>query len=441
MNRPDRGTALVGVGALLLVVTLLGSALLAPGIATGSPGTQTLVGSQGGGTGWHEYGSVYLLNDSREVWKTETADSYFDVTRLSNGSILAGFMDGGYEDCGPYDSPCVRTGFRILEPGPEPTVTGEYSFPVRSASNSEVHAASLLPSGEYLVGDMDRERVFTVRNGEITWQWNASSFYDPPRDPTRTDWLHLNDVDRIGDGRYMVSIRNANQILILERGQGVVEVINADRNDADDGNCMQSGQLRDTDGDGDIRCGDPDVLNHQHNPQWLGDGAVLVADSHNDRVVELHRTAGGVWKPTWVVDSAEGVAFDWPRDADRLPTNSTLITDTLNRRLLEINETGYVVWSVETPLIPYEADRIPYGEPVGAPLAGGNVTVTGPADSGIPILSLLLVGIKAVFPGVPYWFNETQLGLTLASVGLMLAGSVLSYRDRTGPLLFGRRRT
>ena len=430
MKPPDRGTSVVLSGVALIVLTLVGSALLAPGIATPGAGNKTLVGIHGGGTGWHDEGSVYLLNGSTEVWREDTANSYFEVTELANGSVMAGFMDGGYEDCGPYESPCSRTGFRVIEPGPGPEVTSEYSFPVRTVKNSEAHAAKPLPGGGVLVGDMEAERVFVLEDGEITWQWNASSFYDEPIDATKTDWLHLNDVDVLSADRYLVSIRNANQLVVLERGEGVVEVVNEDRTDGDDFDCTRNGQLEDTDGDGDVRCGNHTVMNHQHNPHWLGDGAVLVADSHNDRVVELHNRSG-TWVPVWSLESAGGIPFDWPRDADRLPNGNTLITDTLNRRLVEVNDTGHVVWSYETADIPYEADRVPFGEERPVPTFNGTLTdpVSDPPGD-VPVLSLMLLGIKAVFPGTPYWFNELQLFLVLVGSATAFVGGVFRYRSR-----------
>jgi hypothetical protein len=432
MNRPDRGTSIVLLGVALVVLTLAGSALLAPSIATPGAGNETLVGIHGAGLGWHEDGAVSLLNGSDEVWREESANSYFEVTDLDNGSVLAGFMHDGYEDCGPYESPCSRTGYREIDPGPPPAVVDEHSFPVRSTKNSELHAAKPLPDGGILATDMDRERVFVREGGETTWQWNASSVYDPPIDATRTDWLLVHDVDVLSRDRYLVSIRNANQLLFLERGEGVVEVVNEDRNDADDGDCERGGQLADTDGDGDVRCGDSDVLNHQHNPHWLGEGAILVADSHNDRVVELHRTDDGRWEPVWTMRSAGGVPLNWPRDADRLPNGNTLITDTNNNRVVEVNETGHVVWSYHTPgVVPYEADRRPFAETSPVPLFDGNVTdpIEDP-PSDVPVLSIALVGLKAVFPAVPYWFNEGQLFLVLVGVGTMLAGAIVTYRNR-----------
>jgi len=425
-------TLLIIGGIILFVGTLTVSAAVAPSIGqttTADEQPRTLVGSQGGGPGWHEYGSVYLLNGTTTTWREGSADSYFDVTKTAKGTVLAGFMHSGYSSCGPYESPCTRTGFRVIDPQPEPTVVSEYSFPVRTSKNSEVHDVEPLQSGEYLLTDMEYERIFTVRDDEVTWQWNASSFYGAPADPTTTDWLHINDVDVIDENRYLVSIRNANQLLVIERGEGVVRVINEDTSDSNDANCQKSGQLADYDNDGEVRCGDPDVLNHQHNPQWLGNGAVLVADSDNDRAVELHRTDNGNWEPAWTLERAGGVAFSWPRDADRLPNGNTLITDTLNQRLVEVNESGTVVWSVQTERIPYEADRLPAGESVGAPRYTADESAgSGPA-SDVPVLSLMLVGLRALVPSTPFWFREPQLGLTVLSVAMLFGGAVLRIRE------------
>ena len=411
------GAALVVFGVALLATALLAGAALAPDVgAAGDDASGTLVGSHGGGPGLHERGSVYLLDGRETAWRAGDTDSYFDVTMLDNGSVMAGFMDSGYDDCGPYESPCAHTGFRIIDPNADsdadPEITDEYAFPVRSEKNSEVHDVELLDSGEFLVTDMDRERIFTVRGGEITWQWNASQRYDAPEDPTRTDWLHINDVDVIGEDRYLVSVRNAHQLVVVERGEGVVEVIN--------------------EGDGDGTRGDPTLLRQQHNPQWLGNGSVLVADSHNDRIVELERGADGEWGVAWEIYAAEGVTFNWPRDADRLENGNTLITDSLNKRLVEVNRSGTVVWSYNTPEVPYEAERLPEGETVGgisyADGAGGDTTTIGEGRD-IPVLSFLLVIVQTGIQ-TPFWFTEVHVAVTLVSLVAVLVGTGLVVRAR-----------
>ncbi|WP_132057871.1 aryl-sulfate sulfotransferase [Halorussus amylolyticus] len=427
MDSQMRGTVLAVLGVVLLASTLTVSAVVTPDRSvdtTDDEQRQTLVGVQGGGPGWHDHGSVSLFEGTDSVWRSGDTDSYFDVTMLDNGSVMAGFMQGGYDDCGPYESPCTRTGFRIIDPDPEPETVFEYSYPVRTPTNSEVHDVERVGDGEFLVTDMEHERLVIVKNGEEVWEWNAESFYDAPDDPTKTDWLHINDVDVISENRYLVSLRNANQVLVVERGEGVVEVINED-DGGDDSSCTRDNQLSDTDGDGDVRCGDPDVMDHQHNPQWLGEGAVLVADSDNNRVVELHRNDDDEWEVAWELDSAGGIPFDWPRDADRLENGNTLVTDTLNKRVLEVDENGTVVHSITTDHIPYEAERLPEGE---RPTGERYGTINTQSADRLPVLDPAVSLLRGAIPGLPYWYAGLQLGLTLVSLGLVGTGGYLRWR-------------
>lgn len=433
MDAKTRGTALVAVGVALFVVTMAGGAAVAPdrGVGDGAGDERaTLIGVQGGGPGWHQHGEVVYRQGGSVEWRVDDADSYFDVQRTDDGRVLAGFMNGDVEDCGPYESPCARTGFHVIDPGSDPEVVDGYSFPVRTEGNSEIHDVEPLGDGEYLLTDMDRERLVIVADGEVVWEWAAADVYQPPEDPTRTDWLHINDVDVIEDDRFLVSVRNANQLLIVERtddgGSRVVETVNED-DGSDEGACAD--QLF---GD-DPRCGDPAVLDHQHNPMWLGEtddgqAAVLVADSDNDRVVELHRDADGNWSVAWAMTSAGDIPLDWPRDADRLSSGNTLITDTLNKRVIEVDENGTVVWSATTDRIPYEAERLPEGErTVGEWYGDADAEVADPGG-GIPGLSLLVVGVKAAFPWLPVWIGEIHVAATLASLLCVGTGGVARWR-------------
>jgi hypothetical protein len=245
---------------------------------------------------------------------------------------------------------------------------------------------------------------YNLSTGKQTWVWNASQYYSAPPDPTKTDWLHINDIDRIGADRYLVSVRNTNQLVIVERGKGVVEVVNKNR--------------------------DPTVLNKQHNPHWLGDGAVLVADSENNRVVELHRNEStGQWEEAWAVYEADGISLDWPRDADRLPNGNTLITDSRNNRVIEIAQNGRVVSSYQVPALPYEADRVPYDESFGEPYRFGDTnSVLGEHNTNIPILSPLLTGIQHVIP-TPFWITEVHVFSALLAITCWVLGGILIVKS------------
>jgi hypothetical protein len=436
-----RAIALLVVGLVVLVAAFGVSWALAPDTDTAAdeadPANVTiLVGVQGPGPN----GNVTVLDGHGDVrWSLGDIISYQNVQRLDDGSVLATFAAGGYRNCGPYDSPCKRTGVRILDPNPgsdpesraglaseadadsettgdsgtvteyDPEVVSQWGYPVRTRKDSEVHDAEMLPSGDLLVADMEWESIFVLdgETRERVWTWNASDHYDAPDDPTTTDWLHINDVDRIEDGRYLVSVRNENQLLIVERGEGVVDVVNED--------------------------GDTDVLNQQHNPHWVAEGAVLVADSENHRVVELHENeTTGEWEVAWSVASAGGIALDWPRDADRLPNGNTLITDSYNDRVVEVREDGSVAASYSVPSLPYEADRGPWGESAGGPVYDSERRAdTGLLDRRIPVLSTVVAGARHVV-ALPYWVSEIHLVAVGVAVGLWIRGGISLLRARRG---------
>ena len=424
-------TAIVAVSVLALLFSVSAATAPTRGVVSETD-SRTLVGVQGGGTGFHEFGSVELHDENGTVrWRVANADSYFDVTATDDGRVLAAFMDGGYGECSPYESPCVKTGYRVLDPNASEPTAEEYAFPVRSQGNSEVHDVERLPSGRYLLTDMDQERLVEVApNGTETWEWRAGEFYTPPDDPTRRDWLHINDVDVIDEERYLVSVRNSNQLLIVGRGEGVVDVINEDDDPSNDGNCQLYGQQL---VGPDPRCGDPDVMDHQHNPQWLGENAVLVADSGNDRIVELHRNEStDEWTVAWELESANDLAFSWPRDADRLANGNTLVTDSMNNRVVEVNESGTVVWSskVSDRLVPYEAERLPEGEAVGATVYNPSVgDVSDATDGGVPVLSEALFVLRTTV-SVPFWLTEWHLLATLIGAGATVVGLAVWWRNR-----------
>ncbi|WP_225741260.1 aryl-sulfate sulfotransferase [Halorussus halophilus] len=403
-----RGLALVTLGLVLVVVAFGGSWAFAPDARTVSNSvdvnnTTTLVGVQGPGPN----GNVTALDGKGDVrWTIGNIISYQDVSHMENGSVLATFAAGHYLDCGPYEPPCKRTGVRIIEPDPEPHVVYQWSYPVKTREDSEVHDAEILPSGNLLVADMEWESIFVLNmtTRERVWTWNASDHYDAPPDPRSEDWLHINDVDRIGDGRYLVSVRNTNQLLIVERGKGVVDIINENR--------------------------DVEVLDKQHNPHWLGNGTVLVADSENHRVVELRENEStGKWEVGWAIAKVGGIPLDWPRDADRLPNGNTLITDSRNNRVVEIYPNGSVVASYVVPSLPYEADRVPYGESVGRGYERDRQTDLGLFDKQIPVLSTLLAAARHVV-ALPYWVSELHVLVVLVAGVLWVVGGVMIVRGR-----------
>lgn len=328
----------------------------------------------------------------------------WDIEFVENVTLLVAFIQKS-SDCGPYSAPCWRTGARLvnmsLHHGRPGDTVWEYTFPVSHWLHREVHDAEYLPGREeVLIMDMDQERVFAVsiHNNSITWEWRAADHYPAPADPTKQDWLHMNDVDVIDRDTYLVNVPRRGEMLKLKRGAGVVDVIDP-----------------------------PQLRFDTHNPQWLGPGALLIADSGNDRVLELHETAPGRWETAWSVASADG-PLEWPRDADRLPNGNTLIVDTGNDRLLEVDQDGRVVWSRAVDRHGYDAEwkgrEYPAGPPVNRAETGAaaDLTVTMPS-SRVPVLSFLHDVARYHLP-LPRWLEEEHLLLLMIdAVALVAVGS------------------
>jgi outer membrane protein assembly factor BamB len=361
----------------LAAIVLLSSTLLvglavshdAGGATSPADGTEpypghTLIGVQA--VDWfgnnNGYAAVVAPNGS-VVWRWSVPNArVFDVEHLENGNVLAsvGVVEERAADCpDEYGDGCIHN--RVVEIDYDTKeIVWEYDWYDAFPNHHEVHDADRLPNGETAIADMGNDRAFTVNeSGEITWQWNATdhiargtAWFDEhvpagseeefASDGPESDWTHMNDIDRLSDGNFTLSIRNYDVVLEVNRSDGIVETYGSP--------------------------GDHAVMNEQHNPNLLESrGTMLVADSENDRIVELDTETGEiVWEYARVPESSsvEPRALQWPRDADRLPNGNTLITDSRHFRVLEVTPNGSVAWSFDsqaelgTKAIIYEADRI-----------------------------------------------------------------------------------
>jgi hypothetical protein len=230
--------------------------------------------------------------------------------------------------------------------------TTVYDETAPSAEFAPWNDADRINDSHYVVADRSENRVFVVdtRTGEYTWEWYAASAF--PFDSGGyylEDWTHLNDVEYLADGRIMTSVRNHDQIVFLDPDRPSERAIVGKWTLGADDNRS--------------------TLYEPYNPDYVppenGGPAVLLADAGNDRVVEYsHRK--GPWERTWAWRDS---TLQWPRDADRLANGHTLIIDSNGDRVLEVDRTGAVVWSVSVGL-PYDAERLETGpESAGGPSA------------------------------------------------------------------------
>jgi hypothetical protein len=222
--------------------------------------------------------------------------------------------------------------------------TGEterlYSSFVNYNGSSNWHDVDRISGSQFLVGDIQFDRVFIVDTaaGSIEWIWNVSAEYDRSTGGKPNDWTHLNDVEVLDENRYMVNLRNQDQVVFVHREKGLLDnlTLGAD--------------------------GDHETLYEQHNPDYIpeerGGPAILVADSENNRIVEYQRQDGS-WVQSWVWADER---LRWPRDADRLPNDNTLVVDTHGTRLLEVAPSGEIVWQREVPRGVYEVELLSTGD-------------------------------------------------------------------------------
>jgi len=323
------------------------------------PRGSTLLSVQSYG-GFVDNGRAVIVSPQGErVWEYDPPNArVFDAELLGNGNVLVAVGERvPAEDCPDEYSggdDCIRN--RVVEVTYEDaSVAWEYEWYDAFVDWHEVHDVDRLANGETAIVDMGNDRAFTVdQDGEITWEWDAvehlgegSAFREeyggPERQGPESDWTHMNDIDYVADGYFQLSIRNFDVTIWVDpETDDIVRVFGEP--------------------------GNHDVMKEQHNPQWLPErGTLLVADSENDRVVEV-RDGEVVW-----AFGGPGL-LSWPRDADRLPNGNTLITDTYNNRVIEVTPQGDVVWEYEESVVEdgerkgglvYQADRLSVdGQPV-----------------------------------------------------------------------------
>ena len=277
---------------------------------------------------------------------------YWDVDPVPGTNATVEYVYADHlnaSECGG-ESVCTRNGVERanLTTG---EVTPVFDRVTPGKHSTRWHDADRIDDDRLAVADIANDRVFVVNTstGVVEWAWSAQSEFrvNDSGGPYPEDWTHLNDVEVLEDGRIVASLRNHDQVVFLDRETGLIEnwTLGAD--------------------------GRHEVLYEQHNPDYIpeerGGPALLVAGSENDRIVE-YRRADGEWERTWAWSDDR---LAWPRDADRLPDGSTLVTDSNGNRVLEVAENGSVVWELEVAF-PYEAERLGTGdESAGGPARSG----------------------------------------------------------------------
>jgi len=379
---------------------------------------------------WHPNGSRLYYEDEHT--------KYFDVDPVAGTAATVEYtatdtVHTEGPDC--RDPPCARNLVERtnLTTGETTVIRTRYDDTETAA---EWHDHVRVSETEILLADMNADEVLLVNTttGLTEWRWDAqNAFPVTGGGPYPGDWTHLNDVELLDDGRIMVSLRNQDQVVFLERDTGVQSNWTLGADD----------QHR--------------ILHEQHNPDYIprerGGPAVVVADSENSRLVEYQRRDGD-WERSWTWADAR---LQWPRDADRLPNGNTLVTDTHGDRVLEVAPDGSVVWSVELAH-PYDAERLGTGEgssggesaqranltsrSVGADGGGDQASDSSEKsdrDAVVAVAKLLRQVVpsrwlNAAYYVAPVWVGVPEAAATVLGLAAVLAWVVLELRWRSLPV-------
>ncbi|MEZ3144522.1 aryl-sulfate sulfotransferase [Halobaculum sp. MBLA0143] len=396
--RPLTLLRLLALAAALLAVVALGQSALAGDPAVGAPATtdDTLVATVDG-TGPGQI--VAYGPDGNLQYRNQTWDIYHDVDPSPVGDRTVEYVASD-QDAADCDGCLLNVVERLnLTTG---EVTRLYTTVADVRGSKQIHDVDRVNDSVLLIADISHpDRVYTVNTttGEVLWEWRVSSAFSPDsggRYPA--DWTHLNDVELLPDGRVMVNLRNHDQVVFLEPGEGVQAnwTLGAD--------------------------GAHDRLYEPHNPDYIprsrGGPAVLIADSENNRLVEYRRTDGN-WTRTWRWADRR---LQWPRDADRLPSGRTLVADSHGSRVLVVGRNGSVAASAPFPDGVYDVELLGTGDESRGPTADrAGLTSRTPEATGLaPAYRVARAAPPLVLHGLlfvlPTWTTTADAATLLVTV-------------------------
>ncbi|MDZ7745327.1 MAG: arylsulfotransferase (asst) [Halobacteriales archaeon] len=363
---------------------------------------------------------VALTGDGTIAYRNGTLQTYFDVDPVEGEPYVVEYVGAekltGDACAGVSTDPCSRNVYERLNLRTDETTRLWSQITPRIPSN-RYHDIDRVNETHIAVADIYEDALYTIdlATGEEVWRWNADEAYDRSSGGSPGDWTHVNDIEALPDGRFMASLRNQDSAVFLRPGEGLLanQTLGAD----------------DT----------HDILYEQHNPDYIpesdGGPSVPLADSENRRVVE-YQLQDGEWVQTWAWTDAR---LQWPRDADRLPDGSTLVTDSHGDRVIEVAPDGTVLWSA-TVRLPYEAERLatPSESGGGPALDTGNPGI----DPGAGLLANPGYTLRTAVPQLavngllyvsPSWILYPELLVVLALALTLLGWGVTELwwrRDR-----------
>jgi formylglycine-generating enzyme required for sulfatase activity len=293
-----------------------------------------------------------------------------------------------------YDLPGLHHDIAVMDNG---HILALYTERKTFAEAQEVGFTSDILRDQWILPDCVFEIKPTMpRGGEIVWRWRVSdhliqsddprkpNYADPARNPGRiwtrcngrraqAFWNHMNSIDYNADlDQILLSVRGCSEIWVVDHSTTTEEAAGS------------SGGRYGKGGDLLYRWGNPAAYNargvkqlfDQHDARWIPDGYpgagdILIFNNGlnrpggeyssveqiappigSDGNYELDGPAYGPAKPTWSWKATDPMSFFSSQisGAFRLPNGNTLICAGVYGELIEVTQSGEVVWKYVNPV-------------------------------------------------------------------------------------------
>ncbi len=265
----------------------------------------------------------YILPES--IKKNRKRAGLMDIKRLPNGNTLFNVMGAGIYEI----NAAGEVVWKHLD-----QATHDVD---RLKNGNTIYLRGWAKKGESQVVEVDS-------TGNVVWQWDALEEYDvyPFSEVKTAGWIHPNSVTRLENGNTLISLRNFDMLVEVDKAGKTVwsqKFLCENRRDWRKRG-LEEGLYSDSDDDYPRGC-------NPHEPEIQPNGNILVTTRGPFTTYELTRNGRVVWEA-----DHRNVGFTSPRsrDVDRLPNGNTLIQ--VDNVLYELTHDKQIVWQLEFPEIP-----------------------------------------------------------------------------------------
>lgn len=242
-------------------------------------------------------------------------------------------------------------------------------------SDDEVLRSDDLPADTFLVNDVDKRRIIEFTNkGVIHWQIGGGDGIGPlellePQNPIRLpngntlfadagqDVVY--EVSKSGQVRWQFPPADKSSDIRLHRPVKAMRKLNGNTIVVDQGNhrIIEINPQNKIVWQYGITASVGNTRGRLYSPgdmQCLKGGHFLITDTDNHRVIEVNSDEEIIWQYGNTDNKlgsgygSESNQLNAPTQAFRLPNGNTLISDSENRRVVEVNPHGEVAWHFDT---------------------------------------------------------------------------------------------